>query len=217
MPYRKTLIKLVVGLVLLVGLALLFLKTVREAASEPYTVRREHLRSWTVAIAGIENPQGASLVLQPPSELPMSVFRQVFERTMESLVTPASPGIPLILRSELEGASAGLVSPEELAIVALEAGLATATVEPRCLALRRQGGPGRNRQIFFLLVDVPGFDRFRREVARLLHTRTDGRTAFEPTGLSPILVVAASDADFHAWSLASADPEGECAAPVALE
>ena len=217
MPYRKTLIKLIVGLVVLIGLAFLFWKTVREAASEPYTVRREHLRNWTIAFGGIENPQGALLVLQPPSQLPMSVFRQIFERTMESLVTPASPGVPLILRSELDGAVSGLMSPDEVAVVANEAGLATATVEPRCLARRRQAGPGGGRQIFFLLVDVPGFDRFRREVARLLHERTDGGAAFDSTGLSPILVVAASDADFQSWSLLSAEPESECVALVALE
>lgn len=214
---RNSLVKVVAALAVFTGLGFLFLKTVRDARAEPYTVRREHLRNWTVAVAETQNSMGAVVALRPPPELPSSLFQQIFRRSMESLISPGNAGVPLILRSEFESAFAGVVSVDDLAAVGTEAGLASATIAPVCLVVRRMTGPREARQIFLLLVEVPGFDRFRDEAARLLAARGGQRAAFDPEAVSPMLAVAGSDNDFQSRGPLSADAARECVAPVEPE
>jgi hypothetical protein len=200
----------------LTALAFLFLKTLRETRSEPYTIRREYLHNWVIAPGAPGDSLGASLALRPRPELSMNLSRQVFQRTMESSVSPSEPGIPLVLRSELDGVPAGRVSPEQLAAVAAQTGLASATLEPICLGARRTSGAGP-RQIFFVVFEFPAFERFRHEVARLIGSNDGQHVAFDPAALSPILIVSASDGDFRAWLPLKAERVGDCVAPVEPE
>ena len=66
------------------------------------------------------------------------------------------------------------------------------------MAHRRVSAPGINRQVYFVLFDLPLFDEFRRQVSQRL--REGGQSsAFEPAAQSPILIVAATDAAFSRW------------------
>ena len=95
--------------------------------------------------------------------------------------------------------------------------LETAALTPRCLAYRRVSAPGVNRQLYFVLVDTPAVAGFRDQLGGL---RPDGGAAaagFEPRALSPIVIVAASDAGFSRWLPLAADPAADCLAPVVAQ
>ncbi len=209
---RNPLVKIAVGLLILTGIAVLFWRTLDDARAEPYTVRAQHLSGWTLA-EGV-GAESALIGLQPPPELPMRLFRQVFSRAGESLSTPAAPGIPLVLRAELAGAAAP-PSAADLLALAREAGLDGLTLTPSCMGYRRESGPGSIRQLFFVLFDMPEFTRFRAALAARVNTPDD--PAFQPGALSPVMMMAAAQPDFSRWMPITADPAADCIAPVVLE
>ena len=94
---RNPIVKVAVGRVAVAVLGYLFATTLSDVSSEPYYVRMAELRQWTIDVDGRRDPNAPVLLLRPPQELPMSLFDQVFQRTMESYTTPALPGIPLVL------------------------------------------------------------------------------------------------------------------------
>lgn len=211
---RKIIVRLVASSALVIGLFYLFLTSVRDTESEPLVIDPSHLDGWTIAVEGGSRPDDPVLGLRPPRELPRSLMRQIFQRTMESLSAPAEPAITLIVRSEFERAAAGTLSPDELLLVARGVGLDSATPRPRCLAVRRGRNPSEPRQIFFLLFDLPEFGRFRSEVAARLDTRGGSQPPFDPEALWPILMFAASERDAQRWMMSVEDPEQACIAPA---
>jgi hypothetical protein len=127
---------------------------------------------------------------------------------------PSVASIPLVLKGEWDRAFAGSVSPDALLGAARAAGLETSTLTPRCLGYRRVSAPGVNRQLYFVLIDAPAITGFRAQLPQL---RPDGGAAaagFEPRALSPIVIIAASDAAFSRWLPLAADPAADCLAPV---
>ncbi|MGE0464246.1 MAG: hypothetical protein AB7Q16_22995 [Vicinamibacterales bacterium] len=119
---RRTtvLVKVAVILVLLAGVAYLFMRSLDVTRAEPYTVRAEHLGSWALTPDPGAEGDRAVLALAPPAELPLRLFRQVFSRAGESLSTPNMPGIALVLASELAGTA---LPVDGLVALAREAGL----------------------------------------------------------------------------------------------
>ncbi len=211
---RKIIVRLVGGSALLIGLFYLFLASVRDTESEPLVIATSQLDGWTMAVEAGPRPEDPVLSLRPPRDLPMSLMRQIFQRTMESLSAPVEPAIALILRGELESARAGTLSPDELMLIAHGVGLASASPRPGCLAVRRGSDPSEPRQIFFLLFDLPEFGRFRSEVAALLDTRGGSQPPFDPDALWPILMFAASERDVQRWMMSIEDPAKACIAPA---
>jgi hypothetical protein len=216
MARSKFLIKFLVFVGALAVIAFLFVRSARNARSQPYTIERASLRNWTVVLRPASAATDPMLALQPPSELAGELFRQVFTRTMESLSAPAAAGIPLVLQGEFERAIAGRATPDALVAAARSAGLESAALEPRCLVHRRVSGQGSLRQLYFVLFDGAAFGRFRQQVAAL-----DGgapRAAdFDPDALSPVMMVAASDPGFNRWLPLRADPATDCLAPIVAE
>jgi hypothetical protein len=209
-------IKVVVALVVIAGLGFLFIRSVRETRSAPYSIPAASLRNWTVAPEPASASTAPMLVLQPPAEPRIDLFRQIFSRAMESLNAPPSLGMPLVLRGEFDAALSGLTTPEALAGAARDAGLETAVFEARCLALRRIAEPGNRRQLYFMILNAPAFERFRTGVAGL-GDGAAGRAGFDPAALSPMLFVGASDPDFDTWLPLRANPEADCVAPILTE
>ena len=212
---RRLLFRIAAVLVAVAGLTLLVLKTARDAEAEPYAVRTAHLRGWTVATDAGRVHLGAVLLLRPPSEMPMLLAEQIFHRRMEGLITPTGFGIPLILRHEFDRALAAVASPEDLADLAAATNVAAAPLTPACLGVRSAGGTERG-QFFFLLFDAPAITGFRREVAKLLETRSGG-TAFDPDALPPVLLVTSSARSLRSWSPTTGRLADDCIAPVVVE
>ena len=208
-------VKVLIALAVLLVLAVLFIRSVHDARSTPYTVASEHLRNWSLSIESQTSAAAPILVLRPPTELVSSVFRQLFSRAMESLSTPTAPGMPLVLQGEYDLALAAQLAPGALVGAARDAGLESAAWEPRCLAYRRQSEPRATRQLYFALFESREFGEFRAKLASSVGAGAL-RGAFDPDALSPVLIIAASDATFHRWLPIRADPDTDCIAPVAL-
>jgi len=205
-------------LVLVIGSALgwLFLKTVRETNAEPYTVDREHLSGWTLAL---EDPQFGGpgmLVLQPPVGMPAELFRQIFLRSGLSMAGPSRPSMPVVLRSEYGKDVAAVLSSAQMLETARATGLERETLQPTCMVLRQESSSGPPSQRFFVVFESAGFTRVREELGRLLQAR--GVTGFAPAALRPIMAVASTEPDFDRWVWPlRVNPDADCTAPIALK
>ena len=199
--------KVAVAIVGLGVLAYLFASTLSDVTSQPYTVPAAALEGWTIELDPPLGPDGPLLSLRPPPELGMSLFDQVFMRTMESYATPANPGITLVSRREYEAALAEVGGPNGLLKLAEREGLASGTLVPECMAVHRTSG-GREQRLFFVLFDLPAFERFREAVAE----RAAG--TFDPAALAPALLIAVSDARLLTQGMPSGQLGLQCGAPV---
>ena len=214
---RSGLIKAVVGLAALGALGVFFVRSARTVLAEPYEVPRDHLAPWTLAIEPASSLTGILLALRPQRELTAVLFKQVFSRTGESLSSPVPPAMPLVLQSEFDRAIAGTLTPEKLLASAQAAGLESATPAPKCLAHRRVSAPGIVRQVYFARFDAPAFEEFRRQVVRQLRDAGGNASGFDPAALSPVLIIAASDATFSRWLPLRAGADDDCLAPIAVK
>src|SRR3954447_14795415 len=209
-------IKISVGLVVLAVVGVLFVRSAISTRAEPYTSRADWLKNWKLVAASPSGPSEPVLSLEGPPEFASELFRQVFGRSGESLSGPTVASLPLLLKGEWDRAFAGYVTPEALLAAARAAGLESTALTPRCLGYRRISAPGVNRQLYFVIVDTPAIAGFRDQLGQL---RPDGGAAaagFDPRALSPIVIVAASDAGFSRWLPLAADPAAECLAPLTL-
>jgi hypothetical protein len=211
----RILLKVMVAIVAVAVVGVLLVRSIRSSGAQPFTVERQHLEGWTLALAPDADPLGAVLSLTPQMELMPPLTRALFARIGESLHYPP-PAIPLVLRSEFQRAMAAVLTPAVLLDVAREAGLESATFQPRCMAGRRLSSPGAERGIYFLLFDLPEFTRFRVLVAQRLQAAGGDASLFDPAALSPVLLAADLDGRFSSWLPLRADPEADCFAPVVV-
>jgi hypothetical protein len=213
MARSNRLIKIVVALGVLIGLGFIFVRSVINTRAEPYTVRSEHLRNWTLAVQTGESPTQPMLVLLPQAELASDLFRQVFARSGESMSGPAVAAIPLVLQDEFDRAFAGRVTAGELLTAARDAGLESTPPEMRCLAYRRVSAPGLTRQVYFVVFEAPAFEQFRTRIAGLAR-EANSPGPFDPAALSPVLLIASTDRAFNSWLPLRAAPDADCIAPI---
>ena len=216
-PKRRVhpLIRVAIAMVLLAGVGLLFIRSVKDTRAEPYSVSASHLQNWTLAASAKASASQAHagddadevvVSLRPPPELPMNLFRQLFSRQMESLGTPSQPGIALVLRREIPDD----ITADAVLAIAREAGLDRAVPAPKCLGYRRVSDPGITRQLYFMWFDVPGFDRFRQALASRIGA------GFSAGALSPVLRMAAQP-DFAGWMPVVVDQHRDCIAAVTIK
>jgi hypothetical protein len=212
-------VKVLVALAALAVLGFLFLRSVRESRSSPYTVERSALGPWTVGLgeaAGAGAAPGApALVLRGPQALVHDLSGQIFKRAMESTSSPSEAAIPLVLRGEIDHAPGGRMTPDALVAAARGAGLEIAAPQPRCLGYRRASTQTSTAQVYFVLFDAPEIERFREHI-RAFMTTGGGPGDYDPSALSPVMIIAASNSDFDRWLPLHADPRTDCIAPIAV-
>ena len=210
----RRLIQVIAAVVIAAGIAFLFVRSAQNTRSEPYTVNPDHLRGWTLMLDAAPETSGVVVALRPPQPLAPALFRQVFTRAMESLTAPSSPAMPLILQQEFEEVFKGRVGADVLLSAAGDAGLEAASLEPVCLAHRRESEPGTTRQLYFAVFRVPAFQVFRRKAAALLNDAGAASGGYDPLALAPVVFIGASDAGFRRWLPLARDPQVDCAAPI---
>ena len=212
---KRALIKVLVAVVVLGGLGVLFVRSAQHVRSEPYEIGRHRLAGWTLGIDPSPNQSGVLLGLQPDKQTAAALFSQVFSRTGESLNGPVPAAIPLVLQREFDRATAGTLTPDALLTAARAARLEAPTFEPRCMAHRRISEPGITRQVYFVRFEWPALTAFRQQAARQM--RAAGGTGIDPVALSPVLIVAGSDAAFGRWLPLRAETVDDCLAPMAVK
>lgn len=199
---KSVLVKLAVGIGALAVFGFLFMRSLDDARTAAYTVPRQHLRTWRLALEPGSNTNDPLLALRPPPELTSGLFRQVFARAMESLNTPAAPAIPLITRNEFDRVVGDQLTEDALIAAARAAGLEAASITPRCLVHRRVSEPGGTRQVYFVFFDAPAISQFRQQVGL--------------AAVSPILFVAGAGTDFNSWLPQQVNAEADCLAPIEI-
>jgi hypothetical protein len=96
---KSLLVKIALALLAVSAFAFLFMRSIEDTRSAPYTVDRAHLRRpWTLALEPATASNHPVLVLRPPPELAAGIFKQIFSRAMESLNSPMMPSVPVVLR-----------------------------------------------------------------------------------------------------------------------
>jgi hypothetical protein len=194
------LVKILAGVAALAVFAFLFMRSLEDTRSAPYAVPAEHMRNWKIGLEPAPNPNDPLLVLRPGPELTSGLFKQIFSRSMESLNTPTSPSVALILRSEFDRVVGDQLTEEALVAAARAAGVEAAPA-PRCLVHRHVSEPGRVRQAYLIHFDAPAILQFRRQLG------------LDADALSPVLFVAGAGADFNTW-LPQRIAEADCLAPI---
>lgn len=215
MARTRPLTKFLILIAVLGLLGYLFMRSLQDVRSEPYIVRASQIGPWTLALEAGSTSTAPLLVLRPAQELAGDLFRQIFQRAMESLKGSTSTGIPVVLRGEYDRSLATSMTPEALLEAARAAGLESASVSPRCVATRRISLPGVTRQVYFAVFDAPALDAFRQQLAAAASMA--GAVPFEPNVLSPILIIGASDDAFASWLPLKADPAADCLAPIQIQ
>ncbi len=210
---KKLLIRGTVAIVVLAGLGIVFVRSVRNVRATPYSVTKGQLARWTLTIEPAADASGHLLSLRAEPMLVSGLFTQIFARAGESMRSPSVAAIPLVLNSEVDRASAGQLSPAAMLQMARAAGLEQTRPEPVCLVQRRISEPNDTRQAYFVLFKLPAFDVFRREMA----DRLGPSAGFEAAAQSPVLLIAATDASFERWFPIHADATTDCTAPIAVE
>jgi hypothetical protein len=200
-------LRVAIALVAIAVFGYLFMYSLETTRSEPYTAARAHLGKWTLVLEPAAGPNAPLLSARTGPELVARLFHQLFERANESMSSPATSSIPIVLHLEFNRGLAARMTPVALLAAARAAGLESATHEPRCMAYRRFSEPGMTRQIYFAVVESPAIVAFRQQLART----ADG--ALDAAALTPVMFVGASDAVFDRWLPIRAE-EADCVAPI---
>ena len=212
----KALKTVLVLAVVLAVVGFLFVRSLRSTRSEPYPIQASHLRGWKLSVETSASPTGAVLTLRPPPALSPALFKQIFERAMESLAAPGVPGLPLVLAHEFEQAFVGQVPLDRLLDLARNAGLEREPLEAVCVAHRRVSDPGVTRFVYAAAFRSAAYDRFRSEVAGLARETAGSASVFDPAAQSPLVIIGASDASFAQW-LPWRFAASDCLAPLVVE
>ena len=209
---RRLLLRGAVIVIALSVVGFLFLRSVRSTRSEPYTVDAAQLRNWTFSVEPGNAPNSVLIAIRPGRELASTLFRQLFTRHAESFNGPTAPSVPLLLQDEFNRSFAGTATSGELLQLARESGLDATPLTPRCMGYRRDSAPGVTKQLYFVVFESSAFTRFREQAA----AKAIAGSGFDPVALSPVMFVAASDANFNQW-LPLRVVDSDCVAPISVE
>lgn len=197
-------IKLALGILAVGAFAFLFMRSLEDTRTEAYTVERAHLQSWRLALEPASAPNEPLLVLFPSPELSAGLFKQIFARAMESLNSPATPSIPIVLRGEFDRVVSDQLTEDAMLAAARAAGVETTAPTPRCVVHRRISEPGGVRQAFLVYFDAPAIAQFRKQIG------------LDPDALSTIMFVAGAGPDFNSWLPQRVNAGADCLAPVEI-
>ena len=201
---KPLLVKIAVVICALAAFAFLFMRSVEDTRTSPYTVQRGHLQSWTLSVEPASAANQPVLVLRAAPELASGLFKQIFARAMESLNSPSMPAIPLVLRGEFDSVVRDRMTEDAMLAAAKAAGVETTLPSPRCLVHRRISEPGGVRQAYLVLFDSTAITQFRAQLG------------LDAGALAPVLVVAGTGADFNTWLPQRVDPAADCVAPIEI-
>lgn len=201
---NSLLIKIAIALAAVAAFAWLFMRSVQDTRGEAYDVPRAHLHPATLAIEPASRPNDPLLVLRPVPDLASGLFRQIFSRAMESLNSPGTPSIPVVLRGEFDRVVGDRLTDDALLANAKAAGLEKASISPRCLVHRRISEPGGVRQAYLVFFDAPAVVQFRRGLG------------LDADGLSPVMFIAGAGTDFTSWLPQRINADADCLAPIEI-
>ena len=174
------------------------------------------MSEWNLALSGGQESGAGLLVLQPSDQLRAELFQQIFARTMESMMSPPTAAVPVVLDAEYRESLGSALSPEDLLRVAEESGLSDIVPVPVCIGVVRGEGAQSRRQLYYAIFEAPEVGRFREALARR-YAEAGGTAAFEPDGFPLVMPLAGSDRDFASWWPLDVSAATDCQAPLATQ
>ena len=208
-PRQKTAIKVGFALVVVIALAWLIVRTIRNRG--PYSADAITLSGWTLVV---EPGAPALVALQPPPQLTSGLFQQLSQRTRLSLMAAPRPLVPLVLQAEYAESLQGVWSLDDIVRLARETDLETSRFEPVCVGQHTESTSGQTHQLFFVEFSSPAFDEFRQQLTPLFPEH-GGWGVFDPGALRPVLTIAATDREFGLRPLA-VDQRTACQASLRI-
>ena len=201
---KSLLIKIGIAVIAAGVFAWLFTRSLEDTRNDAYQVRRAHLRPAALAVESASRPNDPLLVLRPSPDLAAGLFKQIFSRAMESLNSPTTPSIAVVLRAEFDGVVRDQLTSDALLAAAKAAGIESAALSPRCLVHRRISEPGGVRQVYLIVFDAPAIVQFRRQLG------------LDAEALSPVMFIAGAGTDFASWLPQRINPDSDCLAPIEI-
>src|SRR6187401_34947 len=107
MKRSRALLRVAIALAAVAVFGYLFIHSLETTRSEPYTVARAHVGKWTLVLEPAEGPNAPLLSARTGDELVPVLFRQLFARANESMSSPSTSSIPVVLHGEFDRGFAG--------------------------------------------------------------------------------------------------------------
>ncbi len=179
--------------------------------STPSTVPPATLEKWTLVTSDGTDPW--VVAMKPPEALTAALFADASRRAGRTLVAPAHPGLPLVLRTEFDEGLQGVYGTDSVLRIARESGVETSTFEPVCLARRTVTRPSGRADLYFVPFVSEAFTKVRVDLVPA-QPEHGGIGIYEPSTLIPALIVGSTDADADGWWPLAFDQARDCEAPV---
>jgi hypothetical protein len=178
----------------------------------PLSISPVQLSNWTLVTSDGTDPW--VVAAQPPATFSSDLLRQVSRQAGQPLVPPHHAGVPLVLRSEFDDALQGVYGVDEVLRIARDAGVDTTAFQPFCIARKVQGTGSSRAELYFLVLDAPAFNQMRIDLTPTQPEHA-GIGTYDPTVVTPVLVIGATDDRFDRWWPLTVNRDTDCQARVA--
>jgi hypothetical protein len=179
--------------------------------STPVSIASHTLERWRLVTSDGTDPWIVGM--QPPEALTSALYKEASRRAGRPLVTPPHPAIPLVLRSEFDDGLQGVYGTDSVLRIARDAGIEDSTFTPVCLAHRMTAGPSGRADVYFVPFASAAFNQMRVDLVPAQPEHA-GIGVYEPSTLTPVLIVGASDGTFDRWWPLHFDQPSDCEAPL---
>ncbi|MDR1990734.1 MAG: hypothetical protein LBQ09_10955, partial [Acidobacteriaceae bacterium] len=143
-----------------------------------------------------------------------ALYAEATKRSDVALQRPFHTELPLVLRGEYEEGLQGVYGVDALTNIARGADIERATLTPVCIGHRLDRD--RHAELVFVVFDTAEFQQMRRDLMPMFPEHA-GTGIYDPDTLTPVLPIAASDADLTHWWPLTIDRATDCLAPLRAE
>jgi hypothetical protein len=209
-PVRRSRLILFVAVVL-VGSIVTGWMLERRSRRAPYAVPPQLLTSWALVRSDGTDPWVVGA--RPPEALVSQLSAEITSRAGTALKPPPHIALPLVLRSEFDDALQGVYGEGEVLRIARDAGVDTAVYEPLCIGHRTRRDDTGTADLYFVAFDSPAFNQMRIDLTPIESVHA-GIGEYDPSLLTPILVIGATDDQFDRWWPLRFDRARDCQADL---
>ena len=207
-PWLRRAFLIGLAIAFVAGLAWLWLES---RTQRSVTFEASAFARWPIVVSNGTDPW--IVALAPPEAVMATLTKEATRRAGRPLFAPAHPGMPLVLRTEFDEALQGVYGTDSVLRMARDAGVDATHLQPVCLAHRVSDGPSGRAEIYFVPFESPEFWQLRTDLTPT-EPEHAGIGVYDPSSLTPILVVGATDASFDRWWPLRFNPAEDCVGVV---
>lgn len=182
-------------------------------AHVPTAIAADAFANWPIVASDGTDPWVVAVT--PPARLVATLAQDATQHAGRPLLSPPHAGMPLVLRNEFEEGLQGVFGTDSVMRMAHDAGLDASRLEPVCLAHQTRTDANGRAEVYFVPFDSAPFSQLRVDLIPAFPEQA-GTGIYDPSTLSPILIVGATDDAFERWWPLRFDHERDCVADVAV-